>query len=142
MEEDEDEDEEDPVPKITRSHFEELISSHAAWYPIRISAATRCSRRSVFRGLLLFSVVLTSCCAEPAIIAWLWNKFKFSEGKGPAAETAGATGNSGFADAGADDDHHVDHQGQHHQAPQQKHVTSRRSRPSRSLTCSITPKPS
>jgi transitional endoplasmic reticulum ATPase len=77
--------EDDPVPEITKDHFEE---------------AMKFARRSVsdqdIRRYEMFSQNLQQSRG-------FGNNFKFPEGEGPAAETA-ATGNAGFADDAADDD--------------------------------------
>jgi transitional endoplasmic reticulum ATPase len=83
MEEDE---EEDPVPQITRDHFEE---------------AMKYARRSVsdqdIRRYEMFSQNLQQSRG-------FGNNFKFPEGEGPSAPEAAASGNAGFADDTADDD--------------------------------------
>ncbi|PPQ70843.1 hypothetical protein CVT24_001050 [Panaeolus cyanescens] len=84
MEEDEEED--DPVPQITRDHFEE---------------AMKYARRSVsdqdIRRYEMFSQNLQQSRG-------FGNNFKFPEGEGQSAPAAAATGNAGFADEAADDD--------------------------------------
>ncbi|KAF8155075.1 P-loop containing nucleoside triphosphate hydrolase protein [Pholiota molesta] len=78
------EEEEDPVPQITKDHFEE---------------AMKYARRSVsdqdIRRYEMFSQNLQQSRG-------FGNNFKFPEGDGAASETA-ATGNAGFADDTADD---------------------------------------
>ncbi|KAF5386357.1 hypothetical protein D9757_006669 [Collybiopsis confluens] len=83
----EDEAEEDPVPEITRAHFEE---------------AMRYARRSVsdqdIRRYEMFSQNLQQSRG-------FGNNFKFPEGEGTAAAPAGtAASNTGFADDAGDDD--------------------------------------
>jgi len=87
MEEDEEED--DPVPQITKEHFEE---------------AMKYARRSVsdqdIRRYEMFSQNLQQSRG-------FGNNFKFPEGQAPAGGSApppAASGNSGFADDTADDD--------------------------------------
>jgi len=85
MEEDAEE-EEDPVPQITRDHFEE---------------AMKYARRSVsdqdIRRYEMFSQNLQQSRG-------FGNNFKFPESDGTAAPEAAASGNAGFADDTADDD--------------------------------------
>jgi len=84
MEEDEEAD--DPVPQITRDHFEE---------------AMKYARRSVsdqdIRRYEMFSQNLQQSRG-------FGNNFKFPESDGQAAPEAAASGNAGFADDTADDD--------------------------------------
>jgi transitional endoplasmic reticulum ATPase len=86
MEEDAEEQEDDPVPQITRDHFEE---------------AMKYARRSVsdqdIRRYAMFSQNLQQSRG-------FGNNFRFPEGEGQAAPETAATGNAGFADDTADDD--------------------------------------
>jgi len=85
MEDDSDE-AEDPVPHITREHFEE---------------AMKFARRSVsdqdIRRYEMFSQNMQQSRG-------FGNNFKFPEGEGGPSEAAAATGNAGFSDDTADDD--------------------------------------
>ncbi|KAF9026330.1 AAA-domain-containing protein [Hymenopellis radicata] len=82
----EDVEEEDPVPQITREHFEE---------------AMKYARRSVsdqdIRRYEMFSQNLQQSRG-------FGNNFKFPEGEGSSAPAGTTTGNVGFADEAADDD--------------------------------------
>ncbi|KAJ7905531.1 P-loop containing nucleoside triphosphate hydrolase protein [Mycena olivaceomarginata] len=83
----EDNAEEDPVPEITREHFEEAI---------------KFARRSVsdqdIRRYEMFAQNLQQSCG-------FGNNFKFPEGEGGSAAPAGAsTGNAGFMEDTGDDD--------------------------------------
>ncbi|KAF9224158.1 valosin-containing protein [Gyrodon lividus] len=85
MEEDEEE-EEDPVPEITRDHFEE---------------AMKYARRSVsdqdIRRYEMFSQNLQQSRG-------FGNNFRFPEGSGPSGATSAPAGNAGFQEEGQEDD--------------------------------------
>lgn len=86
MEEDEEEEEEDPVPQITKEHFEE---------------AMKYARRSVsdqdIRRYEMFSQNLQQSRG-------FGNNFRFPEGSGPSGTTSAPAGNASFQDEGQDDD--------------------------------------